>query len=159
MEGSGTAESMDLEAIFMDYGINTGHSTIEASKTRSQDITVQVGANSSIYLYRKRVKYRIEAYFKFSRESLGLFRTVGAWRQGPTPLEVVYEVHVNTRDCLIVSEPMSGTSTLSIPHPDGPKPKPVVQPWDECTTRCKEWFFGAGFLSRDKQNQDERWYG
>ncbi len=143
MGGNNTANSMNLEAIFMDYGINTGHSMIHtASNVRNQDITVQVGANTSTYLYRKRIKYRILVYFKFSDYDWNQLRTVGAW-QGSTPLEVLYELYVNTRDCITVSEPMSGTSILDIPHPDGPEPKPVVQPLDRCTERCKEWLQSA----------------
>ena len=157
-QGNNTANAVNLEAIFMDCGINTGHSavdTTEASKARSQDITVQVGANSSTFLYRKRVKYRICVYFKLGDDDKNQLRTVGAWHLS-TPLEASYEVYVNTRDCLTVSDPMSGTSILDIPHPDGPAPKPEIRLWGMCTNKCKEWLHGAGFLSSDKQFQNAR---
>ncbi|KAF8316967.1 uncharacterized protein EI90DRAFT_3021458 [Cantharellus anzutake] len=147
IKGNKTVDSMSLEKIFSDPGITTGHSTINTApdNAASEDIPVQIGANTSAFLYRKRIKYRVDVHFQLDANDWREFRTVGAWRQGPTPLLGVYEIYVNTRDCVIVSKPLSGASFLDDPRVGGPPARPSVQPWDRCTGKCTGWLHSNNF--------------
>ncbi|KAF8316966.1 uncharacterized protein EI90DRAFT_3158811 [Cantharellus anzutake] len=149
IEGKKTADSVSLGTIFSETGISTGHSTIDTTLNNrsptTHDIPVQVNAYSSAYLYRKRIRYRIKAHFKLDANDWNQSRTVGAWRQGSVPLVGEYEVYVNTRDVLVVTESLSGTSVLEGPGLNGPPSSPTVQPWDRCTRKCTSWLHWCGF--------------
>ncbi|KAF8330587.1 uncharacterized protein EI90DRAFT_3060057 [Cantharellus anzutake] len=111
----------------------------------THDIPVQVNANPSVYLYRKCTRYRIRVHFKLDANDWNQSRTVGAWRQGSAPLVGEYEIYVNTRDVLVVTDSLSGTSVLEGPGLNGPPSSPTIQPWDRGTRKCTSWLHWSGF--------------
>lgn len=77
-----------------------------------------------------------------------VFEGIGVWSSSDA-VEVTYEAYVNTRDCLTVSEPLSGMSILVIPQraDDGPEARPEGTPLNKWPEKCIEWLRRAGFYS------------